>query len=84
MKEITILVVMMLPFIGLFFGVKAKERNKILGWSVVNSLLVGALLPLVAVTHKDAHWASYVLLIGLGLGGFISGLLFTEVKSLGK
>ena len=84
MKELTILLVLALPFITLFFGITAKERNKMTGWSVVTSLLVGVVAALVAATHKDAHWASYILLAGLGLGGFISGLLFTEVKTLSK
>ena len=80
MKELTILLVMMLPFVGLFFGVKAKERNKLPGWSVLTSLLVMLTAVLVTVTYKEAHWASYILLTGLGLGGFIPGLLFTEVE----
>ena len=84
MKELTILLVLLLPFITLFFGITAKERNKIQGWSVVTSLVVGVVAALVAATHKDAHWASYILLAGLGLGGFIPGLLFTEVKTLSK
>lgn len=84
MKEITILFVVLLPIITLLFGITAKERNKIPGWSVVTTLLVSVVATLVAITHKDAHWVSYILLVGLGLGGFIPGLLFTEVKSLGK
>lgn len=78
MKEITILVVMMLPFIGLFFGVKAKERDRPKGWSVLTILAVLVAAALVTVVYKEAHWASYILLTGLGLGGFIPGLLFTE------
>ena len=77
MKEITILVVMMLPFITLFFGVKAKERGKPKGWSVLTILLVLVASALVTIAFKEAHWVSYILLTGLGLG-FIPGLLFTE------
>ena len=84
MKELTILLVILLPFITLFFGSYAKERNKIPGWSLQTILVVGVVAVMVAATHKDAHWASYILLAGVGLGGFLSGLLFTEVKSLGK
>ena len=80
MKEITILVVMMLPFISLFFGVKAKERNKTKGWFILTVLAVLVAAALVTVIYKEAHWASYILLTGLGLGGFIPGLLFTEVE----
>ena len=78
MKELTILFVMMLPFVALFFGVKAKERNKPKGWSVLTSLVVIITAVLVTITYKDAHWASYILLVSLGMGGFIPGLLFTE------
>ena len=84
MKEITTFAVVMLPFITLFFGVKAKERNKVPGWSVMTTLLVVLTAVLVTATYKEAHWVSYILLTGLGLGGFIPGLLFTEAKSLGK
>ena len=78
MKELTILFVMMLPFVALFFGVKAKERNKPKGWSALTSLVVVITAGLVSVTYKEAHWVSYIFLAGLGLGGFIPGLLFTE------
>ena len=84
MKELTILMVVFLPFITMFFGITAKERNKIPGWSLLTTLVVGVVAVMVAATHKDAHWASYILLAGVGLGGFLPGLLFTEVKSLGK
>ena len=80
MKEITILVVMMLPFISLFFGVKAKERNKTKGWFILTVLAVLVAAALVTVIYKEAHWVSYTLLTGLGLGGFFPGLLFTEVE----
>ena len=78
MKELTILFVMMLPFVGLFFGVKAKERSKPKGWSILTILAVTVVAGLVTITYKEAHWVSYILLTGLGLGGFIPGLLFTE------
>ena len=78
MKEITTFLVVMLPFVTLFFGVKAKERSKIPGWSILTSLLVVLTAGLVSVTYKEAHWVSYIFIAGLGLGGFIPGLLFTE------
>ena len=80
MKEITTFAVIMLPFAALFFGVKAKERNKTKGWSVLTSIVVIITAVLVAVSYKEAHWASYIFLVGSGLGGFIPGLLFTEAE----
>ena len=80
MKELTILFVMMLPFVTLFFGVKAKERNKLLGWSIQTILVVIITAVMVTITFKDAHWASYILLVSLGTGGFVPGLLFTEAE----
>ena len=80
MKELTTFAVVMLPFATLFFGVKAKERSKPKGWSVLTALLVVVVAGLVTATYKEAHWVSYILLTGLGLGGFIPGLLFTEVE----
>lgn len=80
MKEITTFAVVMLPFITLLFGVKAKERNKTKGWSFLTILAVLITAVLITATFKEAHWVSYIFLIGLGLGGFIPGLLFTEVE----
>lgn len=78
MKELATFMVVMLPFVGLFFGVKAKERNKVKGWSVLTSLVVVITAVLVTIVYKEAHWVSYILLTGLGMGGFIPGVLFTE------
>ena len=80
MKEITTFLVVMLPFVTLFFGVKAKERNKVKGWSVLTSLVVTITAVMVTATYKEAHPVSYVFLVGLGLGGFVPGLLFTEAE----
>ena len=80
MKEITTFAVIMLPFAALFFGVKAKERNKLPGWSVLTILAVLVTTTLVTTTYKEAHWVSYIFIVGLGLGGFIPGLLFTETE----
>ena len=78
MKELATFMVVMLPFVTLFFGVKAKERNKLKGWSVLTSLVVIVTITMVMVVYKEAHWVSYILLVGLGMGGFIPGVLFTE------
>ena len=78
MKEIATFMVVMLPLVTLFFGVKAKERNKLKGWSVLTNLLVIVTITMVMVVYKEAHWVSYILLAMLGLGGFIPGVLFTE------
>ena len=78
MKEIATFMVVMLPFVTLFFGVKAKERNRLKGWSVLTSLVVIVTITMVMVVYKEAHWVSYILLVGLGMGGFIPGVLFTE------
>ena len=80
MKELTTFAVVMLPFATLFFGIKAKERNRTKGWSVLTILAVLITASLVTVTHREAHWASYIFIVGLGLGGFVPGLLFTEVE----
>ena len=78
MKEIATFMVVMLPLVSLFFGVKAKERNKLKGWSVLTSLVVIVTITMVMVVYKEAHWVSYILLAMLGMAGFISGVLFTE------
>ena len=78
MKEIATFMVVMLPLVSLFFGVKAKERNKLKGWSVLTSLVVIITIVMVMVVYKEAHWVSYILLAMLGMVGFISGVLFTE------
>lgn len=78
MKELATFMVVMLPFVTLFFGVKAKERNRLKGWSVLTSLVVIITIVMVMVVYKEAHWVSYILLVGLGMGGFIPGVLFTE------
>lgn len=78
MKELTILFIIMLPFVGLFFGIKAKERGKVKGWSVLTILATSVTAALVTIFFKEAHWVSYILLIGLGAGGFVPGFYFTE------
>ena len=78
MKEITTFLVVMLPFVTLFFGVKAKERNKVKGWSVLTSLVVIITAVMITATYREVQWTSYIFLVGLGLGGFVPGLLFTE------
>ena len=78
MKEIATFMVVMLPLVSLFFGVKAKERNKLKGWSVLTSLVVTVTTTVVMVVYKEAHWVSYILLAMLGMVGFLHGVLFTE------
>ena len=78
MKEIVTFMVVMLPLVTLFFGVKAKERKKLKGWSVLVGLLVIVTITVVMVVYKEAHWVSYILITMLGMVGFLHGVLFTE------